>query len=285
LSSITCTVYVNDLISCIQLERQNIELENKVKILEAQNTKLESFQQRYLTLHAAVVDLYSKYLKNLDAMGQKSKMDFDTPDHANSDQIMAAISNILVSFTPTVAGSQYMEFAILANSYWSKYFKSIPELKSKPKAIFATLGHVIDDKEFQIKQLTKQVQIAFEQKKQMAINVDKAVREKNVLETEIKSKMTFKELNETITGGTSSSTPALVEFIAQQKQRPRSAPTAKKRPISAVSTKSATPSARPKPRQRPATATTATARGNKNKTQRDDATGLNSTFLTQSSFV
>lgn len=112
-------------------------------------------------------------------------MEFDKPDTSSSDQLLSSLKNLLITFTPTIAGKQYLEFAMLANNYWIRFFDHQTDLKSKPKLIFTKLAELVEKKDAEIAALQKMVGSVQNENKFFEIEIDKilvrAVVSSNIL--------------------------------------------------------------------------------------------------------
>ncbi|KAL9641884.1 hypothetical protein ABK040_000822 [Willaertia magna] len=192
-----------------QLERahkQCKECNQSLKSLQQTLTQTESYRQKFLTLSDAVTDLWHTWMKDIETTGNRDVSSpkstnnnnittntiaastlvmFDEPDHGDSKQIMLALKNLLIAFTPNKAGQYYTELARMANGYWLRYFKENQNIKSKPKKIFEMLGQYIDSKNARIHELENKLKELENNAGKLKSTMEKAVRDKKAVESQL----------------------------------------------------------------------------------------------------
>lgn len=134
-------------------------------------TRSESYQEKYLTLHAAVIDLYTTWMNDVKKLGVRDT--FEEPDHSNSTQIISSIKNMLIAFTPNKSGREYMYLSGLANKFWAKYFNHDPNLKSRPREIFSRLEDILRKNQEEITSLKRTINKLLIDKKGLTVNFEK----------------------------------------------------------------------------------------------------------------
>lgn len=143
------------------------------------------FKDKYLSLHSAVMDIWTTWLQDLEQIGTRQIMDLVEPDYSNAFQVLESIKNLVISFTPSKAGDVYIKFSRIANNYWKKYYSEYPNLKGKPQLIFTKIGETLDEKTKRINQLELEIEALKREKQEFMQERTKIRRENRALETEL----------------------------------------------------------------------------------------------------
>jgi hypothetical protein len=238
-------------------QKRSEEMHQNVETLEKTLQTAQTYKIKYTTLSNALTDLWNTWIKDVERTGFRDDIAYDEPDPTDSTQLLSSLKNILIAFTPTKAGKNYIELSKMSHNYWLKYFKDELQLKSKPVEIFTRLGEYLDLRENQLKMIQKQAVSLKTDRKDLLDKVGKVQREKLAVENQLKSVRSINERKDSIAAGmltsrsNQSGSIAPTPMSARRKyvqsppkpkpNRPSSAPTTRaprpSRPGSATSTR------------------------------------------------
>ncbi|KAF0976278.1 hypothetical protein FDP41_004953 [Naegleria fowleri] len=194
---------INDLEKQIERDQNQLkEVLSNMRNIQQTLEQSENYRQKYLVLSDSVIDLWHTWVKDVEKLGyrdttiymkngehnmngaQNTLIMLGEPDFSDSNQVMSAVKNLLIAFTPNKAGHSYTELAKMANGYWLKYFKTDFDIKSKPKLIFEKMAQAIEAKNSKIRDLERRLKETEESKKNFEEGMNKAIREKRALEVQ-----------------------------------------------------------------------------------------------------
>eukprot|EP00817_Percolomonadidae_sp_ATCC50343_P007983 CAMPEP_0117424640 /NCGR_PEP_ID=MMETSP0758-20121206/5021_1 /TAXON_ID=63605 /ORGANISM="Percolomonas cosmopolitus, Strain AE-1 (ATCC 50343)" /LENGTH=350 /DNA_ID=CAMNT_0005208545 /DNA_START=741 /DNA_END=1789 /DNA_ORIENTATION=- len=167
----------------VQMERDNFEaaeVNHRNKIRE-----YKDYKEKYLQLHSAVIDVYTTWMKDIKGMGKRYEDEIVDPDFSHADQVLAGITNLLISFQPSKAGQIYIQFSQIANSYWLEHYSNQPSIKGRPKVIFETLGNTLKSQNKELDRLKIENKRLLHELSKRKEGQEKLEREKRVLENSI----------------------------------------------------------------------------------------------------
>eukprot|EP00761_Pharyngomonas_kirbyi_P002054 gb/GECH01002058.1/.p1 GENE.gb/GECH01002058.1/~~gb/GECH01002058.1/.p1 ORF type:complete len:625 (+),score=200.81 gb/GECH01002058.1/:1-1875(+) len=197
--------------SLTKTEKQRRDLQKQLEDAQMESKRLEEFQQKYLTLDAAVLDLWYRWVKEIEDMDEKTHVE----ETVTSIEAIGQMDNLLTQFTPTKAGEGFRVLSGLSNRFWRKWFKDIPSIKSKPDEIFLRVGQLVEAREKDMELLRQQVETLERDKKMYKGELERANINLRAKEAFIKKKE-------------DSSKKRFAAKLAKA-NRPSSAPSSKKR--------------------------------------------------------
>jgi len=166
-----------------QMERDNFETAETSLRREIKDYK--EYKDKYLSLHSAVMDMWTTFLQDVEQIGTRHSTALVEPDYANAFQVLEAVKNLVISFTPSKAGDVYIKFSQIANSYWKQYYSDHPNMKGKPQVIIKKIGETLEEKTKRISQLETELETLRREKKEFLQERAKMRRDKRALETEL----------------------------------------------------------------------------------------------------
>ncbi|KAL0233968.1 hypothetical protein PCE1_002471 [Barthelona sp. PCE] len=126
-------------------EKENTELQQRLKMKDHQITKLFNQQEESRILYFSLVNLWQQWRDVEDVWIADLGIDTDhkSPDLTSSLQIINEFSNVLTQLSPSKSAKYIREFAALATKAWRVCFPDEDELYGQPTDIFEALINTV----------------------------------------------------------------------------------------------------------------------------------------------